>query len=272
MLAAALSTFLGFGSLRWARRTRQLLANLEAARRPEAPRVVDFAELDGLPAPVRRYFETVLRPGQPHVNGVRARHAGTFNLSEEADRWRPFTSQQRVILRRPGFVWDAKIKLLPALSVRVHDAYIAGEGILRAALFGWLTVARLRGNSDLARGELMRFFAEATWYPTALLPSQGVQWEAVDDRSARATLADGAVTLTLLFGFDEAGLIHTVRAEARGRSVGKQMIPTPWEGRFWNYQERAGLLIPLDGEVAWLLPEGEKPYWRGRLTEIAYDT
>src|SRR5690606_17823220 len=39
LLAAALSTFLGFGSLRWARRTRQLLANLEAARRPEAPRV-----------------------------------------------------------------------------------------------------------------------------------------------------------------------------------------------------------------------------------------
>lgn len=31
------------------------------------------------------------------------------------------------------------------------------------------------------------------------------------------------------------------------------------------------MLVPLNGEVAWLLPEGEKPYWRGRVSEIAYD-
>jgi hypothetical protein len=29
--------------------------------------------------------------------------------------------------------------------------------------------------------------------------------------------------------------------------------------------------IPLEGEVAWLLPEGPKPYWRGRITDIAYE-
>jgi hypothetical protein len=28
--------------------------------------------------------------------------------------------------------------------------------------------------------------------------------------------------------------------------------------------------IPLEGEVAWLLPTGERPYWRGRITEIAF--
>jgi hypothetical protein len=31
------------------------------------------------------------------------------------------------------------------------------------------------------------------------------------------------------------------------------------------------MLVPLDGEVAWLLPEGAKPYWRGHITEIDYD-
>ncbi len=28
--------------------------------------------------------------------------------------------------------------------------------------------------------------------------------------------------------------------------------------------------IPLDGEVAWVLPEGTKPYWRGRISEISH--
>jgi hypothetical protein len=28
--------------------------------------------------------------------------------------------------------------------------------------------------------------------------------------------------------------------------------------------------VPLDGEVAWLLPAGAKPYWRGHISEIVY--
>jgi hypothetical protein len=31
------------------------------------------------------------------------------------------------------------------------------------------------------------------------------------------------------------------------------------------------MLVPLNGEVAWLPPEGEKPYWRGRIDEIDHD-
>jgi hypothetical protein len=50
-----------------------------------------------------------------------------------------------------------------------------------------------------------------------------------------------------------------------------EVVPAPWHGRFWNYEERGGMLVPLDGEVAWLLPEGEKPYWRSHITEIHYD-
>ena len=130
----------------------------------------------------------------------------------------------------------------------------------------------MRGTADVAEGELMRFFAEAAWYPTALLPSQGVHWEAVDDRSAYATLEEGDLSITMLFTFNKEGVIDTVHAEARGRGVGDEIVPTPWHGRFWNYEKRGGMRVPLDGEVAWLLPEGEKPYWRGHITEIAYQS
>src|SRR3712207_2807925 len=75
----------------------------------------------------------------------------------------------------------------------------------------------------------------------------------------------------MLFTFNERGLIDTVRAEERGRTVGGRVVPTPWQGRFWNYEERGGMRVPLDGEVAWLLPEGAKPYWRGHITEVVYE-
>jgi len=45
----------------------------------------------------------------------------------------------------------------------------------------------------------------------------------------------------------------------------------PWEGRFWNYAVRNGMRVPLEGEVAWIHPEGAKPYWRGRITRLDHE-
>jgi hypothetical protein len=260
-----------YGAYRWNSETQELRARLEAARSPLRTQTVDFRELEGLPAPVQRYFRTALQDGQPVVAGVGVRHEGTFNMGEGTeDNWKPFTSDQVVVARRPGFDWNARVAMMPGLPVRVHDAYVAGEGVLHASLLGLFTVVDMRDTGDVAEGELMRFFAEAAWYPTALLPNQGVRWEAKDDRSAYATLEEGDISLTMLFTFDERGLIETVSAEERGRAVGGEVVPTPWQGRFWNYAERGGMLVPLDGEVAWLMRKGEKPYWRGHITEIAY--
>jgi hypothetical protein len=260
-----------YGAYRWNSETQELRARLDAARAPVRPKSVDFRQLDALPAPVQHYFRKVLEDKQPMVSGVRVRHTGTFNMGEGSeDNWKPFTSDQVVVTRRPGFDWNGRVAMLPGLPVRVHDSYAAGEGVLHASLLGLFTVVDMHGTGDIAEGELMRFFAEAAWYPTALLPSQGVNWEAVDDHSAYATLEEGDDTITMLFTFNEEGLIDTVRAEARGRAVGGEVVPTPWQGRFWNYEERSGMLVPLDGEVAWLLPEGEKPYWRGHITEVSY--
>src|SRR5581483_8187246 len=249
-VVALVAAILGCGGVRWAANSRRLRTRLAAARLPVEPRRVDLREVDGLPDPVQRYFRRVLTDGHPLVAAVRLRDR--CNIGDTVDRWKPIASDQRVITRRPGFVWDARVRMMPGLTVRVHDAYVAGEGILQAAVLGLLPVVDARGTPDLALGELMRFAAEAVWYPTALLPSQGVRWEGVDARSARATLADGPVNVTLLFTFDETGRIDAVRARARGRTVGKEVVPTPWQGRFWGYVERGGMQVPRYGEVAWL--------------------
>lgn len=269
-LVAVLASAVILGAHRWNSGTQELRTRLEVARVPVRPQTVDFRETEGLPTPVQRFFRAALTEGQSMVAQVRVRHRGTFNMGEATDQWKPFTSDQVVITQRPGFDWDGRIAMMPGLPVRVHDAYIAGEGLLHASLLGLLSLANLHGSRAVAEGELMRFFAEATWYPTALLPSQGVRWEHHDDSSAYATLTDGSISVTMQFAFNESGLIETVRAEARGRMVSGEIVPTPWEGRFWNYVERDGMRVPTDGEVAWLMSTGAKPYWRGRISEITY--
>jgi len=272
LVGISLLALVSYGSLRWTEATRRLRKGLSSTRKAGTSQTIDFRELDGLPAPVRRYLTRVLVDGAPLIKEVRVRHEGEFNLSETGARWRPFSSDQLVTIQPPGFDWDARIKIIPGLEVRVHDAYVGGEGILQAAVLGLFPLVNQRGTREIAEGELMRFLAESAWYPTALLPSQGTRWKAVDTRSARAALTDGGVSVELLFRFNEQDLIESVEAEARGRMVSNQVTPTAWGGRYWGYERRAGMLVPLHGEVAWLLPEGAKPYWRGRIIAIEYRT
>jgi hypothetical protein len=259
-----------YGTWRWGKSARALLAHLEAGRSTQASALYSTREIESLPLPVQRYFRAVLKEGQPMVSTVTLTQSGTFNMNEAAPSWKPFTATQRVTTRRPGFIWDARIAAYPGMSLHIHDAYIEGEGILHASLLGVFTLADIRGGRDAALGELMRYLPEAAWYPTALLPRNGLVWHALDDHSARATISDGEWLVTMTFRFNTEGLIDTVHSEGRSRLVGKHSEIMPWQGRFKNYAERSGMLVPLYGEVEWLTPEGPKPYFRGTVTSIAY--
>ena len=266
----------------WAELIRTQTSQLEAgrvdARSPAQGRLLsaarfDARELEGLPAPVQRYLRAVLTDGQPIIAAATLEMAGTINMSATAEQWKPFTSHQRVVTSvaggRPGFLWDAQVDMFPGVPARVLDSYVAGQGHLMAKLLGLFTVANAHGGGELARGEFMRWFAEAAWYPTALLPSQGVRWQAVDDASAHASIVDGPITLTLLFRFDDAGLIASVRADARGAGVGKDMVMLPWDCSFSDYQPQGGMLLPMMGEAAWMRPEGRKVYFVGHVKKLS---
>lgn len=265
---AATAVFLG--SRRWAGETRNIRARIDAAQTNDHG-VVDFSELAGLPAPVQRYFRRVLKDGQPMVERIQLSQKGEMNFSETDEKWKAFTADQLVNLQRPGFMWDARVRMMPAVDVRVHDSYASGEGALRAAVLGLITVGEFHGGTAMAEGELMRFLAESVWYPTALLPSQGVRWQSIDDHSALATLTDGETGVTLTFRFNDDGLISSFDAASRGRAIDSKIVAAPWHGRFWNYQDQGGTTVPMEGEVSWVLPTGARPYWRGQTTKIVYE-
>lgn len=270
-IAAIAIGLTAIGAARWANATRTLMLRLEGARMPLTTSRYDVHELEGLPAPVQRYFRAVLKDGQPIITGVTVQHSGTFNVSADGERWMPFTSEQRVLTHRPGFVWNARMVIVPGIAVLVHDAYVAGVGTLHPAVLGLFSLTNQHGRGDIARGELMRYMLESVWYPTALLPSQGVKWAAVDDVSANATMVDGDISMTMLFTFDATGLIEAVRAEGRGALIGGKVVMMPWEGRMSNYQERDGMRVPLTGEAAWVPPGARKPYWRGTIVSMTYE-
>lgn len=266
------------GAARWAKMIRMHTSLLESGSvdvrgRLPSPARFDAHELDGLPAPVQRYFRLVLTQGQPMIAAATLEMTGTFNMSATAKQWKPFTSRQRVVTRKPGFLWNAKVVMFPGVPAHVEDSYIAGRGRLIAKVLGLFTVAESQGEGEIARGELMRYFSESPWYPTALLPSQGVRWDAVDDASANATIVDGPINLTLLFRFNKAGEIASVNAKARGAGIGRNgvMEMLPWHCALADYQLHDGMMIPMIGEAAWIRPEGRKAYFVGHIKKLNYE-
>ena len=271
-VAAAAAASVALGARSWRRGTRRAVERMTGhGDPPDGVLPTTFASemLEGLPTPVRRYFELALTPGQPLVRRAHLRWAGSF-LARPPEGWSPFTAEQHCSVRPRGFVWDADIRMWPLLPTRVRDSYVAGEGAMLARVAAVVPVVDQHGTPEMAAASLLRYLAEATWYPTALLPCEGVRWDAIDENSARATITDGATTVSLDAHFGERGEIERISA-MRHRDVKGTPVLTPWMGHSRDYQRVNGMMIPMSGEVEWLLPERRLPYWRGRIVKAEYD-
>lgn len=265
---ALLATALAARRLR-ARRTNRWVETLH--RPATTGRDVTFspADVEDLPTPVRRYLRSTISEGRALVDTARVEQTGQLRTGDASSAWDPFSATHHVTVAPPGFFWDATVRLAPLVTVSVRDSFCAGEGSAAVSLWGVVPLDGTGTSPELVEAEIQRYLAEAVWYPTALLPREGVRWEPVDDRTAEATVECGGVSASLSFAFD-GDEVTRVEGE-RYQRVENGFERTPWTGHWDDYQRRAGLRIPLSGEVVWGLSEGSFRTWEGRVTDVEYD-
>lgn len=260
---------LWLGAARWNRQTLGMIEQLKAAALASEPHTVSFNGFDALPAPVARYFRATLKEGQPFIRTARIQQQGEFWLKSE---WIPFTAQQYFSATPPGMIWDADMQMNALLNVRVRDAYVGGQGFMQGKLLALIPVMNEQGNAELKAGAMQRYLAEAVWLPTALLPSENLQWSAIDDERALATLTDAGLTVSLEFRFNDNGEIISVYTPGRYyREDDGRYVLKPWAGYHRAYAERSGMRIPIEGEVEWQLPNGRLPYCKLNIVGIEYE-
>lgn len=272
VLAALVLCGWWWGPRRWDAETGTLRDQLLAQARVD-PGVYTHAELRDLPAPVERYFRRVLPEGRRRISRARISWEGSFNMGAPgADKWAPFTAVQDFVPDAPGMIWDARIAMQRGVTVRVRDALIDGRGSMRGAVLGLMTVMDKAGTPEMARASLQRYLAEATWFPTALLPTQGVRWTAIDDTRALATLCVGNTAASAEFRFDAEGRPASIFVPDRLYDDGKHApAMRPWQGRNLSFATRDGLLVPDHAVAEWLLPGGPYAYWKGRPVTVDYE-
>lgn len=218
-----------------------------------------------LPPPVSRYLQHVLAGQQHKLRCVRFQQVGSLRTSTKSTRWMNFTASQIIAPMLTEFVWDARVVAAPLLSIRVRDSLLAGCGEGRVSLLSAIPVGRASGNMEMNSGALHRFLAEAVWYPTALLPSEKLRWDAIDERRALATLTEGSISVSLEFRFNERNEVEGIYTPGRWGSFDGGYKQVPWEGKFGQYIQYGGVLVPAKGEVGWY-EEGEwQAVWRGEI-------
>ena len=239
------------------RRADAIVARLEHVSVAEVP-------IPPAPAIVQSFARRAIRHNRV-PNTVRMSQRGEMRASL-ADPWRPFTAEQVIGIREPGFVWRARMQAAPLVSAHILDYYLDGEGLLEARLFGSWGLARAVGP-QVSKGELMRYLAELAWAPHAMLLNPRLTWREIDATTVEVSAESqaGLVRVRLVF---EDGDLARIEADDRPRAVGRRLVPTRWEGRCCDYREMEGCRIPTRAAVSWLLEDGPFEYWRGSVTAL----
>jgi len=270
LLVAALFLAVLVAGRLWQARTAATVARLHlGTERPAAG--FHAAGLDSLPAPVARYLRAAIPEGAPIIRHAVLVQRGEFLMDAKKGAWSPFDARHHATVTPPGFVWDARIAMAPGLDVRVRDGFIDGHGFIGGAVLGLFPVLSRSGTPEIDAASLHRWLGEAVWYPTALLPSQGVRWEAMDDSTARATVSAGATTVSLEFTFGPDAMVRRVFTPARFADEGGRAVARPWQVDCGEYAELGGYRLPAFAVVRWIRPEGPLEVYRGRVLEARFE-
>lgn len=216
--------------------------------------------LDNLPEPVQRYFNHILKEGQPYISYARIRHDGKFKTDLDKG-WINIAGEQYATTEKPGFIWKGTTSMFVA-----RDMYISDKGRLIATLLYVYNVADAKGEK-YNEGELLRWLGESVLYPTNLLPSDKLQWTPIDVNTSKLTFYYKGLSLFFEIKFNEIGEITEMETK---RYMGDKGLET-WVIKATNYKELNNVVVPTVFDVLWRLKSGDFSYAKFNITKVEYD-
>lgn len=217
-------------------------------------------QLDGLPEPVQRYFNYVLKDGQPYISTVRLTHNGFFKTDLKKD-FIKISGEQYFSAQKPQFIWKGTTSMFTAC-----DFFIDDKGGLIVTLVNVFNVVNANG-SNYDEGELQRWLAESVWFPTNFLPSEYVSWSALDANSAKLSFHYKAVAFDFIVRFNAIGEITEIQGERFMTSDKKEK----WVCKMANYKEVNNVKIPFSDQAIWRLEDGDHCYAKFEVQKITYN-
>ena len=254
----------GFGQWSFDRETDQRVGELMEQTQPTE----QLQDVETLPEPVKKWLINSMDVDAIHGRTVVLKQRGKLRTTPEG-RWMDFNAVQWTNPHQPGYVWRAGVGAFPGIHLSGLDSYLDGSGQMKISLMSLFSVVNA-ADQDIDRGSLIRYLAEIAWIP-AIARQAFIDWESIDDFSARATIYWGDMSESALFIFDENSDIREVRAirpfqSSEGSSLEEWII----EVNPGAYRTIQGIRVPYSVEVSWNLDEGMFKWMKGELVDLYF--
>jgi hypothetical protein len=170
----------------------------------------------------------------------------------------------------PGFVWWGRLPLGAALWIDARDRCLGGKGGMRVSLESSITLFD-RSGGEIDQGSMLRLLSDLVLLPWVLRDERYVSWEAIDARSARATLRVGSTAVTGVFAFGADGFPTGFFADRFLDTGSGTPELLPWSGEYDDYREVAGYWVPHRFVGYWHRAGERIPYADFRLHTPEYE-
>ena len=228
--------------------------------------IIQEDDLADLPDIVQKYMHRSQVIGKPWLHTIRLHQTGRIRMGPDKP-WMNLVAEQHFFTDPPGFIWDARVKKGPLLSFSGRDKLFEGEGnmLIKAGCF---KVVDEKGEK-IDQGSMIRYLSEMIWFPSALLGPY-IQWEAINENAAKATLNCGNKAVSGKFIYNDEGDMIDFQGQ-RYMDTGKDAVLLPWHTPATGYGERGGCRIPVKGSAVWTLDGGDFTYIDVEITSLAYN-
>ncbi|MBU0558312.1 MAG: hypothetical protein KJ799_02480 [Bacteroidetes bacterium] len=232
-------------------------------------KIFSYNEIEDLPFLLQRYYKNTITEGAVKPQFVRLKQTTEFKFQENS-AWRKFTSEQYYSINKPGYVLTSSEIASSLLSEKTIESYVETKGEKLVKFLSSITTEDADGV-EMNNSGLFKYFSDAVFFPSALLPSVNVKWIQVAPLIARGTFWDKNIRIGADFHFDEDGNILKITSEDKYRITKQGFQRSHFTIVFSDYKEFDGLKIPTSAEATWNLPGRDFLFSKYTINDLSYD-
>lgn len=223
------------------------------------------ADLQHLPQPVQKYLRYAGVVNQPKIKNVKIVFDG--EMRDKGKDWFKFQSVQYNFFDDPARLFFMKAKMYRITVPGYHD-YQHSTARMKVKLFGLFPVVKAEGN-EMNKAETVTVFNDMCLMVPATLIDKRIQWETIDNTSAKASFTNGENKISAILYFNDTGqLINFISDDRYAISDMKQYrFSTPVR----DYKLMNERNVLTYGEAVWHYPDGEFVYGKFYLKNIEYN-
>jgi hypothetical protein len=228
------------------------------------------ADLEHLPATVRRYLRAAGVVGQPRVRSFRVRMHGRIRNGRQG-RWLPFAVEQYNVVSPPARMFYLNASMF-AVPVQGYHRFVGSSASMRVRAGALVPVATASGT-EMTQSETVTLFNDLCIMAPAGLIDPAIGWEVVDAGTVRARFTHAGHTIRAELTFNDAGELTNFVSDDRYQTSpdGRDLRRVRWSTPVRGYRRYGAARLASGGEGRWHEPDGEYAYIDLTIDEVDYN-